>query len=192
MCFAASAGIDGLTVNELLLPVEVFAVLFDHFFLILFLQREANCKHDNTNNSENATKVCHELTSRASATRVHNLSGFEWSHPLWPLFHIFISGGHWPLARSYGYELVTKNKLWMHFINYFPYHLFRHMCMPIRAIRVLWSASASAHSGLYGHSDEFFACPCHTKSLISFRAVLQPSNKYMHTFNYTLEIIETK
>jgi hypothetical protein len=37
MCFFASGGIDGPTVNGLLLPVEVFVVLFDHFFLIPFL-----------------------------------------------------------------------------------------------------------------------------------------------------------
>jgi hypothetical protein len=82
MCFSASAGIDGLAVNGLVLVVEVFTVLFDHFFLILFLQREANYKHDNTDNSENTTKVCQELTSRASATGVHNLSGLEGSLPL--------------------------------------------------------------------------------------------------------------
>jgi hypothetical protein len=58
MCFSASAGIDGLAINGLLLVVEVFAIFFDHFFLILFLQREANCKHDNTDNSENVTNVC--------------------------------------------------------------------------------------------------------------------------------------
>jgi hypothetical protein len=57
-------------------------VSFDHFVLILFLQREGNCKHDNTNNSENATKVCQELTNQASATIVHNLLGFEGSLPL--------------------------------------------------------------------------------------------------------------
>jgi hypothetical protein len=82
MCFSAFARIDGLAINGLLLPVEVFAVLFDHFFFILLLQIEANCKCDNTDNSENETKVCHELTSRASATGVHNLSGFEGSLPL--------------------------------------------------------------------------------------------------------------
>jgi hypothetical protein len=37
MCFSASAVIDGPTVNGLLLVVEAFAVVFDHFFLILFL-----------------------------------------------------------------------------------------------------------------------------------------------------------
>jgi hypothetical protein len=58
MCFSASAIKDGLTVNVLLLVVEVFTVFFDHFFLILFLQGEANSKCDNTNNSENVTKVC--------------------------------------------------------------------------------------------------------------------------------------
>jgi hypothetical protein len=82
MCFFASAGIDSLAVNGLLLRDEAFTVLFDHFFLILFLQREVNCKRDNTDNSENATKVCHELTSQASATRVRNLPGFEGSLPL--------------------------------------------------------------------------------------------------------------
>jgi hypothetical protein len=58
MCFSASAVIDGPTVNGLLLVVEVFAMFFDHFFLILFLQEEENCKCDNTDNSENITKVC--------------------------------------------------------------------------------------------------------------------------------------
>jgi hypothetical protein len=82
MCFFASAGIDGPTANGLLLIVEAFTILFDHFILILFLQRETNCKRDNTNNNENVTKVCQELTSRASATRVHNLSGFKGSVPL--------------------------------------------------------------------------------------------------------------
>jgi hypothetical protein len=37
MCFSASVGIDGSTINGLLLVVEAFDVLFDHFFLILFL-----------------------------------------------------------------------------------------------------------------------------------------------------------
>jgi hypothetical protein len=37
MCFSASTVIDGPTVNGLLLVVEAFAVVFDHFFLILFL-----------------------------------------------------------------------------------------------------------------------------------------------------------
>jgi hypothetical protein len=57
LCFSASVVIDGPTVNGLLLVVEVFIMFFDHFFLILFLQREANCKRDNTDNSENVTKV---------------------------------------------------------------------------------------------------------------------------------------
>jgi hypothetical protein len=57
MCFSTSAVIDGPTVNGLLLIVEVFAVFFDHFFLILFRQGEVNCKRDNTDNSENVTKV---------------------------------------------------------------------------------------------------------------------------------------
>jgi hypothetical protein len=58
MCFFTSAVIDGPIVNGLLLVVEAFTVFFDHFFLILFLQREVNCKCDNTDNSENVTKVC--------------------------------------------------------------------------------------------------------------------------------------
>jgi hypothetical protein len=57
MCFSASAVIGGPAVNGLLLIVEVFTVFFYHFFLILFRQGEANYKHDNTNNSENVTKV---------------------------------------------------------------------------------------------------------------------------------------
>jgi hypothetical protein len=82
MCFSASAGIDGPAINGLILPVEAFTVHFDHFFHLLSLQRKANCKRDNIDNNENATKVCHELISQASATGVHNLSGFEWSLPL--------------------------------------------------------------------------------------------------------------
>jgi hypothetical protein len=58
MCFFASAVIDGPTVNGLLLIVEAFTVFFDHLFLILFLQGEANCKHDNIDNSEHVTKLC--------------------------------------------------------------------------------------------------------------------------------------
>jgi hypothetical protein len=58
MCFFTSAFIDGLTVNGLLLVVEAFAMFFYLFYLILFLQREENCKCDNTNISENVTKVC--------------------------------------------------------------------------------------------------------------------------------------
>jgi hypothetical protein len=81
MCFFASAGIDGPTVNGLVLPVEAFTMSFNHFVLIFFLQREANFKCDNTNNIGNATKVCQELTSRASATGVNNLSEFEGSLP---------------------------------------------------------------------------------------------------------------
>jgi hypothetical protein len=57
MCFSASTIIDGPTVTGLLLVVDVFTVFFDHFFLIVFLQREANCKRENTDNSENITKV---------------------------------------------------------------------------------------------------------------------------------------
>jgi hypothetical protein len=57
MCFSASPVIDGPAVNGLLI-VEAFTMFFHHFFLILFLQGEANCKYDNTNNSENVTKVC--------------------------------------------------------------------------------------------------------------------------------------
>jgi hypothetical protein len=58
MCFSASAVIDGSIVNGLLLVVEVFTVFFDHFFLLLFLQGETNYKRDNTDNSENVTKIC--------------------------------------------------------------------------------------------------------------------------------------
>jgi hypothetical protein len=55
------------------------------------------------------------------------------------------------------------------------------MYVTIRVIRVLkWSARASALSGLHKLSDEFF------------RAVIQPSNGYMHIFYCTLEIIEIK
>jgi hypothetical protein len=57
MCFSASTVIDGPTVNGHLIVVEAFVVFFHHFFLILFLQGEANCKRDNTDNSENVTKV---------------------------------------------------------------------------------------------------------------------------------------
>jgi hypothetical protein len=63
MCFSASAGIDDLTVNGHILLGKAFTVPFDHFFLILFLQREADCKCDNTGNNKNATKVCQELIS---------------------------------------------------------------------------------------------------------------------------------
>jgi hypothetical protein len=63
MCFSTFVGIDGLAVNGLILVVEAIAILFDHFFLILLLQRESNCKCDNTDNSENVTKVCQELIS---------------------------------------------------------------------------------------------------------------------------------
>jgi hypothetical protein len=58
MCFSASAVIDNPTVTGLLLVVEVIAVFFYHFFLILFLQEEANCKCDNSNKSKYVTKVC--------------------------------------------------------------------------------------------------------------------------------------
>jgi hypothetical protein len=37
MCFSTSTVMDDPTVNGLLLIVEVFAVFFDYFFLILFL-----------------------------------------------------------------------------------------------------------------------------------------------------------
>jgi hypothetical protein len=47
-------------------------MLLDHFILILVLQREANSKRGNTDNSEYATKIYQELTSRACATGVHN------------------------------------------------------------------------------------------------------------------------
>jgi hypothetical protein len=57
ICFPASAVRDGPTVNGIILIVEAFAVFFDHFFLIFFLQGEGNCKCDNTDNSENVAKV---------------------------------------------------------------------------------------------------------------------------------------
>jgi hypothetical protein len=57
MCLAASTITDGLAINGLLLVLEVFAKFFGQFFLILFLQGEANYKRDNTDNSENVTKV---------------------------------------------------------------------------------------------------------------------------------------
>jgi hypothetical protein len=173
MYFSTSAGIDGSTLNGLVLPVEAFTMPFDHFILILFPQREANYRCDNTDNNENETKVCQELTNRASTTRVYNLSGFEGSLPLWPLFHTLISSGHWPLSRSCGYELVTKKKLWMYFSNYFPYHPFRHTYVPIMGIHVPWSTSASTLSGLDELSDEFFASPYLAKSSVSFRMILQ-------------------
>jgi hypothetical protein len=58
MCLSTSTVIDDPIVNGLLLVVEVFAVFFDHFFLILFLQGEANYEHDNTDKSKNVIKVC--------------------------------------------------------------------------------------------------------------------------------------
>jgi hypothetical protein len=58
LCFSTSAVIDGQAINGLLLVVEAFAVFFHHYFLILLLQVEANYKRDNTDNSENVTKVC--------------------------------------------------------------------------------------------------------------------------------------
>jgi hypothetical protein len=82
MCFSASTDIDNRIVNGLVLLVEAFTVHFDHFFHKLFLQREGNCKRDNTNNDKNATNVCQELTSRVFTTGVYNLSGFEGSLPL--------------------------------------------------------------------------------------------------------------
>jgi hypothetical protein len=45
-------------------------------------QREATCKRDNTNNSENAIKVYQELTYRACATRMYNWLPFEGSLPM--------------------------------------------------------------------------------------------------------------
>jgi hypothetical protein len=80
----------------------------------------------------------------------------------------------------------------MHFSNYFPYHPFEHTFVPIRAICVPLSTTASAFLSLYGLSDEFFPGQYLTKSPINFRTVLQPSNRYLYTFNFTLEIIETK
>jgi hypothetical protein len=106
------------------------------------------------------------------------------------LFHAFILGSRWSFARSCGYELVTKDQVWMHFSNYFSYHLLTRMYVPIRVIRVPRSASASALSGPHGPSDEFFAVTYLTRSTISFRTVLQPSNRYLHIFNCRLEIIE--
>jgi hypothetical protein len=58
MCFSASTVIDGPAINGLLLIVEAFTVFFDHFFLILFLEGEANYKRDNIDKGENVTKVC--------------------------------------------------------------------------------------------------------------------------------------
>jgi hypothetical protein len=52
-----------MIVNVLILLVKVFTMLLDHFVLILFLQIEANYKRDNTNNSEDATKVYQKLIS---------------------------------------------------------------------------------------------------------------------------------
>jgi hypothetical protein len=94
MCISTSTGIDGPTVNGLLLVVESFAVLFDHFFLIPFLQRETNCKCDNTNNSENVTKVCQELTVEFLPPECTTCQGLKGHFPCGPLFHTFISGSH--------------------------------------------------------------------------------------------------
>jgi hypothetical protein len=58
MCFSTNAVIDDPVINRLLLVVEVFAMFFDHFFLILFLQGEENCKRDNIEKSKNVTIVC--------------------------------------------------------------------------------------------------------------------------------------
>jgi hypothetical protein len=74
---STSIGIDNLVVNGLILLVEAFTVLLDHFIFIFSPQTEANCKCDNTNNSENAIKLYQELTIQASTTGVHNCSGFE-------------------------------------------------------------------------------------------------------------------
>jgi hypothetical protein len=82
MCFFTSIGIENIVVNGLILPVELFSILLDHFLLILILQREATRKYDNIDNSENTIKVYQELISRACATEVHNWSGFEGSLPL--------------------------------------------------------------------------------------------------------------
>jgi hypothetical protein len=81
MCFSASGGIDSLAVNGLVLAVKNFTMPFDHFVLLLF-HWSAQLVRDNTSNSENATKIYKELMSRASATGVHNLLGFEWLLPL--------------------------------------------------------------------------------------------------------------
>jgi hypothetical protein len=149
-----------MIVNVLILLVKVFTMLLDHFVLILFLQIEANYKCDNTNNSEDATKVYQKLISWASATGVHNWSGFEGLLPLWPFFHTLILGGSWSLSHFCGYELVAKKKLWIHFCNYFSYHPFRHTYMAIvRAIHVPWSTTVFALSGLDGLKDEFFTGP---------------------------------
>jgi hypothetical protein len=82
MCFSASAGIDDPTINGLVLPIEAFTMPFDHFAPVLFMQRETNCKCNNTDKNENATKVCQELTNRAFVTGVHNLSRFEGALPM--------------------------------------------------------------------------------------------------------------
>jgi hypothetical protein len=82
MCFSTYASIDNLAIDGPIMLIEAFTMPFDHFVLILFLQRKANCKRDNIDYSENATKVRQELTSRVSATEVQNLLGFEGSLPL--------------------------------------------------------------------------------------------------------------
>jgi hypothetical protein len=57
ICFSASTVVDGLTINGLHLVIEAFTMFFHHVFLIHFLQGEENCNRDNTDNSENVTKV---------------------------------------------------------------------------------------------------------------------------------------
>jgi hypothetical protein len=57
MCFFTCTGIDSMVVNGLILLIKVLTMLLDQFILILVLQKKPNYKRDNTDNSENATKV---------------------------------------------------------------------------------------------------------------------------------------
>jgi hypothetical protein len=58
MAFSASACIHNIGINQFILPIEARAMLLHHFLGILFLQIDANHKHDNNNISENSITKC--------------------------------------------------------------------------------------------------------------------------------------
>jgi hypothetical protein len=106
---------------------------FDHFFLIFFLQREVNCKCDNTDNNENATKICQELNSRDSSTRVHNLSRFKGSLPLWKMQQKYVKNS---TVEILPLECTTYRGLKGHFpCDPLPHF---HIRPPLATFTLLW------------------------------------------------------
>jgi hypothetical protein len=141
MCFSASTGIDSLSVNGLVLPMKAFTMLLDHLALY-FSAKEKQRVNVTTpiivRMQQKYIKNAPVELVPLECTTSQRLKGHFPCDPSSTLY-----SGRWPLSCSFRYKLIEKEKLWMHFHNYFPYHAFRHTYVPIRTIRVPWSATTS-------------------------------------------------